>query len=260
MAERLLGFREGQPLPPITPGEVLLRTSNYRVVTDYMAGLEGTRDTERFFIEPTSLDGMSILLDAAKAHNTYNFTHRQIDGINASRQEILPCLHADYSVRNIPVLFQGFVKIPLPGQGTIPSLQRMEACIAKGRGAEYTFSDDHSPEYGIPNPSTRHLRLIQMTHKDSIPDRVIHSNDWDKYYKVRGAWWQGVGAAMEWGIEAGEFTDPSLIGEMKDFITKHYSLRQANHRYLTTPEDITEANALINKIWLMYGSASTEVK
>lgn len=253
MAERLLHYSGGESLPPIESGELLLRTPNLRVVTDYKPVLEGLRNGERFFIEPQTGAGLDMLRSAAKAHNIYNFNHRPVYGIRRNGVDLVPCLRADYIAENIPVLFQGVVEMPKPGEDTIPSPLRMEACITQGLH-NYTFAD--GLDYSVPNPMTRHLRLLQATFKDDIPPKVIHSDDPDSYYKVRKNWWVGVSAALQVGLIENEFSDPEMVEEINRFLDKFCNSDFGSPEILTTVHDIAEANKLISKIWDYYGLTS----
>ncbi len=147
----------------------------------------------------------------------------------------------------------GKVQIPESGKDTIPSPDRMEECIARKRFGDYTFADDLPPEYGIPNPITRQLRLLQTTHLDEIPSRVLHSADENSYYKVRKGWWILVLRRMRWGVERQEFTDSELLEEIQRFREKYTSKEFSSSHHLTTGEDIGAANNLIDRIWSMYG-------
>lgn len=238
-------------LPEIVPGAELLVTPNYRVVTDYKPGLEGQRAGERFFIEPRTGQGYSVLLKAAIAHNIYNFNHRPIPGIRNTGADLIPSLRADYSRENLPAIFDGVVEIPQPGEDTIPPPQRMEACMANGR--EYTFADGLSPTHGIPNPHTRHLRLLQATFKDEPPTKVIHSNDPDSYYKVRKNWWVVLMASLEVGLDDGEFSDLETAQLIEQFFGKFRTRTFMSPDNLTTLDDIAVANRLITTIWGKYG-------
>jgi hypothetical protein len=249
MLERLLQI-EHEPLPPINPGEIIRKTPNFRVVTDYKPGLENTRAGERFFLEPLTIRGIRMLFLASKAHNIYNFNHRPV------KEYTLPCLRADYILPNVAVLLQGEVQVPRPGEDTIPSPDRMETCIAKEKYT-YTFADDLPENFGILNPNTRDLKILQTTNKDNIPRKTIHSTDLDKYYKVRKGWWTGVLASVEIGLIDREFTDPQIIKELKTFQIKHTANNSSDENNLTISEKIQEANALIDKIWETYGKGKT---
>ena len=237
---------EHDPLPPINPGEIIRKTPNFQVVTDYKPGLEDKRSGERFFLEPLTRRGAAMLLIASKAHDIYNFNHRPVEGY------VFPCLRADYIRANIPVLLKGEVQIPKLGEDTIPSPDRIEECIMKGNMI-YTFADNLPEGFGTSNPNTRQLRMLQMADKDTIPNEIIHSNYPDKHYKVRKNWWYEVLISIDLGIEDGEFTDPELIKEMHTFQKKYQTKEFFDPNNLTTSENIQEVNALIDKIWETYG-------
>lgn len=177
MLERLSQF-EQDTLPPIKAGEIIRKTPNFQVVTDYKPGLEGKRKGERFFIEPLTPSGTQMLLSASQAHNVYNFNHRTVG------EYVFPCLRADYIKENLPVLLKGEVQIPKPGEDTIPSPDRMDELIAQHKHI-YTFADNLPEEFGITNRCTRKLRIFQMSDKDAISSKSVHSYSYDSYYKVR---------------------------------------------------------------------------
>lgn len=245
MLERLLQI-EHEPLPPIRAGEIIRKTSNFQVVTDYKPGLEGKREGERFFLEPLTRNGAHMLWSASKAHNIYNINHRRVG------EYTFPCLRADYIKPNVNVLLKGEVQIPKSEEDTIPSPDRMEECLMK-RNAIYSFADNLSEDFGISNPNTRQLRMLQMADKDNIPNEIVHSNSDDSYYKVRKNWWYGVLLSMLSGIEEGEFKDPELIKEMDTFHNKFWGREFFDANHLTTSKDIQEVNILLEKIWETYG-------
>jgi hypothetical protein len=250
MSERLLHL-DGQPLPPIEPGEVLRRTPNFWVVTDYKPGLEGQRGGERFYIEPSSRAGEDMLESAAVAHNIYNFDLRSREyrrGVYVS-----PSLRADYIPGNIPVLLQGEVKIPEPGKDTIPSPDRMEACIARDRFGDYTFADDLPRDFGVPNPHVRQLRVLQATHSDETPEEVVHSSDNNRWYKVRTGWWITMLDTIQNALARSEIADAALLEAIEPFMAKYSDREFLRAEHLTTAEDIAAANALIDRIWEAHG-------
>lgn len=252
MAERevVLRFKDKDPLPPIVPGEVLRRTPNLQVVTDYKPGLEGQRAGERFFIEPFTSDAEAMLAKAAAVHNIYNFIIRRHPGRFG---DFTPCLRADYIPGNVDVLLKGEVKIPELGKDTIPSPDRMEECIAKNPYGAYTFSDELPVNFGVPNPYTRRLRVHQARYLDDVPERIIHSTDTNRWYKVRTAWWTVLFTTIERGLISGEFTDEALIAHIQEFKAKYKREEFFRPNNLTTAEDIAAANALIDRIWEAHG-------
>lgn len=252
MVERIIATNtETGLMPEIIPGAELLITPNYRVVTDYKPELEGERTGERFFLEPRTSQGLTMLLEAAKAHNIYNFNHRSISGVRSEGLDLIPCLRADYSAENIPALFTDVTEIPKAGEDTIPSPARMEVCLVKK--GDYTFADDLPANYAIPNPTTRHLRLLQTLFKDEIPSYIVHSGDSDSYYKVRKNWWNGVCLSLDAGLDY-EFKDLDIQQHIEKFLNKYYNLEFGHPDNLTTSQNIAEANRLISQIWEKYGS------
>lgn len=246
-------YQEGQPLPPITPGEIIRKTPNFQVVTDYKQGLEGQSRGARFFIEPLTSSGSNMLFSASIAHNNFNFDIRPRPYNPPGHEYAIPCLRVDYILENIPPLILGEVQIPNPGKDSIPSVDRMEACIEK-RDNDYTFADNLPRLYGITNPQTRHLRQLQQKTLDTIPQRILHSADENPWYKVRkGLWMVIIGRLLE-GVESGEFADPQLIETMSPFLERWRSIEFSNPKRLTTEEDIASANYVIDLVWQTYGN------
>ena len=266
MNERLFP-RDTETLPPIQPGEVVRQTPNFQIVTDYKLGLEGQKSGERFFIEPLTRDGEIMLGKAAKAHNIYNFNLRPHPYNPPGGDVVVPALQADYIPTNASPLLHGDIQIPEPGKGTIPSPDRMEACLAQQAQSNtryphtvYTFADNLLSEHRMPNPVTRDLRLLQAIYLDDIPDRIIHSPDDNPYYKVRKGFWIGVVHDLDQGLETEEFTDPTIVERINSFLTTYGSgtgFLYAKH--LTTQEDIIALNGLIDKIWKTYGNEGIKI-
>lgn len=252
MRERILP--DGS-LPEIIPGEVVLVTPNFRVVTDYKPGQEGLREGERFFIEPASTKAYFMLSKAAQAHNIYNFNYRTVFNITHQGASTALALRADYIKENIPAIFMGIVEIPSPGSDTIPAVQRMDECISNEQ-FYYNFAPNLPENYGIPNPFTRHLRYIQVAFRDEVPTRIVHSSDRDSYYKVRKNWWFGLFASLDLAMTTNEFNDLETRRLVGKFFAKFFKREFTRSKNLTTASDIAEANALIDKIWQRYGAAS----
>jgi len=251
MIDRILNER---PLPDILAGEIVLKTPNLRVVTDYKPGLEGQREGASFFIEPLNSSGEASLLTAAVAHNFFTFNLRPVlPHWIPGEYFVYPCLQVDYSPENLPPLFQGAVLIPEQGKSTVPSPQRMETCITQIKYGHYTFADDLPENHGVSNPYTRRLRLMQTTSADEIPDAIVHSDGPNPWYKIRTAWWFGVVARLDLGVESGEFSDPGIIEEIQAFGIKYHDLGTRTR----TAEDIAEANRIITLVWNKYGKAQT---
>lgn len=256
MLERILIER---PLPDIVPGLVVYETQNFQVVTDYKPGLEGTKEGERFFIHPIREPGLRILLQASMAHNIFNFNLRPVwPHYIEGEYFVYPCLRADYIPENIPALFQGIVEIHKPGEDTIPSPDRMERCISLAPSLHselrYTFADDLPSESGIENKWTRWVRLLQTTHSDEIPPKIIHSHDPNPFYKVRKGWWVSLFACLENGLEYQEWTDSELTQEINAFVESYRARGFFFSSHLTTADDIEGANNLANLIWERYKS------
>lgn len=250
-----LGFIDGQPLPSIKSGEILRRTPNFQVVTDYKPGHEGQKRGESFFIEPLTEKGSEMLFQAALAHNVFNFNVRPHPYNPPGHEYAIPCLRADYTSDNVPILFHGDVQVPQPGLYTIPSPDRMEESISQTTEyglASYSFEDGIKPI--IPNPQTRHLRLMQATHLDDMPERVLHSADENSYYKVRKGWWLVVIGRLQLGIESGEISNPQLLETIAPYLAKWKAEGFMRAKNLTTSEDIKEINNAINLIWQYHGN------
>lgn len=248
--------RTGLLPPEITPGEIVLQTPHYQVVTDFKPGMEGDPKGNRFFLMAREDSNIliSLLLDSAMAHNIYNFNF--IPVVTNDRLSFVPAVRADYIPENIPTLLEGFVEIPKSvdlADHTIPSPDRLEACLD-----DYLLLDPENqpsrPEYtfktgepnNIPDPATRGLRLMYHLYSDEIPDRIIHSGSENRYFKVTKIWFVGVTHFLHKGLRSGEFSDPEvipLIHEFIDFFRTEYSKRR-----LTKPEDIERTNELIKKI------------
>lgn len=141
-------------LPPFIPGGVVRTTNHFRVVMDYKSGFEydfGEDETDktpkkRFYIEPLSDDAQEMLGLASEMHGFSGdgFRERPVTVGDETRERL--CLRADFTVDNLPSLLLGIVEIPDPYEGryTIPSLERMEACL-KDHPDRYSFTDDETP-------------------------------------------------------------------------------------------------------------------
>ncbi len=92
-----------------------------------------------------------------------------------------------------------------------------------------------------------HLRFLRDNFSDRIPDRVIHSNDKDKRYKVRRNWWAGLLADLSNGLDEGVFPG-HLKGEVEQFMEEHYG-DEFREKPLIEAADIKKANDLLDKIF-----------
>ncbi len=127
-------------LPDFTNGTIVKETIHFRVVMGFKPGLEGQPDGARFFIEPLDDDAESMLKLAAKAHHIPNFNQREVRTLNESKPR--ECLRADFIADNLPALLHGHIDIPTEGSDSVPSPDRMEACL-KLHPTGYTFSDSN---------------------------------------------------------------------------------------------------------------------
>lgn len=233
----------------ITPGEIVHQTPNYQIITDFKPGLECRPEGARFFITPRSNTGaVDVLFEAAMAHNLYTFTTRAID--TPSGTEYVPALRADYISENIPPLFFGRVDIPTSHaleDHTIPSPDRMEACINKFLPVSPFYSMVDGEPITVPDPKTRQLRLLMNAYSDEIPEELIESTSSNRYFKSRKNWFMAVVHALNSGIKSGEFQNQQLVGTINYFLNYTYS-DQFREKKLITPTDIYLANSVIANI------------
>lgn len=124
-------------LPRFVSGAVVRATSYFRIVMDYKPELQGQKEGERFYIVPLTDEAERMLGLAAKEHNISNFSVRDVTTPEGSPQR--SCLRADFSAENLPVILLGEVDIPVEGEDSIPSIERMEECL-KLHPDSYTFS------------------------------------------------------------------------------------------------------------------------
>ena len=106
---------------------------------------------------------------------------------------------------------------------------------------------DRKPEY-TGKTITDHIRFLRDTFSDEIPGEVIHSDAKNNRFKVRRNWWVGLLADLENGLEDGEFSDPQVQREIKDFTEFYYHRPNFFDKPLTTADDIARANSLIRRI------------
>ena len=88
-----------------------------------------------------------------------------------------------------------------------------------------------------------HLKRLKEGFSDEIPGKVLHGKG---DFKVRRNWWQGVVGDLDRLKSKGQIP-PGLEGEVEDFLT-HYTSEDFHEQPLTTGEDITRANSLIDRI------------
>lgn len=81
---------------------------------------------------------------------------------------------------------------------------------------------------------------------DEIPKRVIHSDEPDRRYKARYAWFVGLVGELENAISENVITDKILIEEVEEF-TLFCKTELPNH-HLTTESDIEKGNKVIERV------------
>lgn len=87
-----------------------------------------------------------------------------------------------------------------------------------------------------------HLRFLKGEFSDEIPDEVIHFNK----FKVRRNWWVGLLGALQNGLADGVFSDPRARLEIENFTNFYLDSANFFDKPLTTQEDISRANRIIN--------------
>jgi len=85
------------------------------------------------------------------------------------------------------------------------------------------------------------LRHLRDDHDDDIPDQKAYGS-----FKVQRKWWQKLIFGLEDAAQEGLIPD-DLKPEVGEFI-QHYTSEDFHKQPLTTAEDISQANGLINKI------------
>lgn len=65
-------------LPNFVVGGVIRETDNFRIVMDWKPGVEEQIGGERFFIEPLTNEGQSMLRLAVQLHRIGNFNKREV--------------------------------------------------------------------------------------------------------------------------------------------------------------------------------------
>lgn len=128
------------PTPEFVPGKTILETrlGQYRVVTDFKPNTKHTELDRRFFIEPLTDDAERMLELAAGKHNIqdYQFNLRNVPGEKETK--LRRCVRADFIPENLPALLAGQVVKPEQGKDSVPSPERMEACLLK-HPQKYSF-------------------------------------------------------------------------------------------------------------------------
>ena len=88
-----------------------------------------------------------------------------------------------------------------------------------------------------------HLKRLKEDFSDEIPGEVLHGNGESK---VRRNWWHGVVGDLGYLKSKGQISS-ELEGEVQDFLN-YYTSEDFHEQSLTTGEDITRANDLIDRI------------
>lgn len=88
-----------------------------------------------------------------------------------------------------------------------------------------------------------HLRRLRTEFSDEIPDKVLHGRG---DFKVRRNWWQGVVGDLDLLRTRGQIPQ-ELQGEVDGFL-KHYTSEDFHSQPLTTVEDISRVNNLLDRI------------
>ena len=92
------------------------------------------------------------------------------------------------------------------------------------------------------------LRWMRDDFSDEIPDIVLRG--WmakeTRMFKVRRNWWNGLVGCLERMMLKG-WIDPKMLDEVGDFVG-HYTSEEFHYQPLTSREDISRANELIDKI------------
>ena len=82
---------------------------------------------------------------------------------------------------------------------------------------------------------------------DQIPQERISSFSENKGFKVRTMWFQALAGQIERATNLGLLSDFEVEATSKNFLDKCFS-DEFRNRSNTTPQDIEEANSLINLI------------
>jgi len=129
-------------LPVFDNGVVVNQNEHFRVVMGYKPGKENITDGQRFYIEPLTDDGEQMLkLAIQQHHNPYKdiLTSRDVP-MKSGEIKSRICVRANFDPENIPTLLLDQTIEPAAGETSMPSLKRMEECIALHPNV-YTFYD-----------------------------------------------------------------------------------------------------------------------
>jgi len=94
--------------------------------------------------------------------------------------------------------------------------------------------------------TVKRLKSLRDDFSDDIPDEILHSNDEDNKYKVRGSWFQGVIADTEGLLSYASKDAPELeeIKEIMNYFTDSEEFR-GKMSSRTERSDIDKGNRLI---------------
>jgi hypothetical protein len=90
------------------------------------------------------------------------------------------------------------------------------------------------------------LKEFRKDWKEEIPEKVIHSNDTNKKYKVRRVWFQGVVGIVESLLMGGHLKPDQVVAA--NSILEKFTSEEFHQQELTTRQDIETANSLIDTI------------
>ena len=95
------------------------------------------------------------------------------------------------------------------------------------------------------------LQKMRDLYSDQIPQEILNGRmpPDKKKAKVRKNWFHGLTNELENAMNGidGEISDPAIRKEVTRFL-RHYTSKKFHQQKLTTAEDITRANAIINLI------------
>ncbi len=87
------------------------------------------------------------------------------------------------------------------------------------------------------------LRCLRDGYSDEIPEEILHGQG---RFKVRRNWWHGLIGYLERGLEYGDI--PKEFGEEIEAFVERYTSEEFHRQPLTTSDDISRANSLLDKI------------
>lgn len=104
----------------------------------------------------------------------------------------------------------------------------------------------------------RHLAAMRHLVKDEIPALIVHSNDPDNLFKVRGAWWLVVITDLYLAVKRNIITDPGLKRNISEFDNRARKLKFGDDTPASrrTAEEIKWANEFIDKVLEQTGYAN----